>query len=293
MSSIASVGPESFDGAALAASANLQKVGTRPKLGRYLADSWQRRSFALTLSRFNLQASTAKSSLGVAWLVLVPALQISIYGIIFGVVLGSVRPANFLPYLITGIVLFQFVSGCFTDGAKAITANASLVRSLDFPRILLPLSSVVANVIKVGPLVVLMLLGVIGFGEVPNWGWFLLIPALLLMTLFAAGLSMIAARLTVHFQDLNQLLPFLVRVLFYTSGIFYTVDRLAGGLHWAQLLLHNNPFHIYLTLARGVLVSGYSASTTDWIVGIAWAFATLIIGTVFFWQAEERYGRNV
>ena len=293
MTAFEDVSPDAFDGAALAASADLEKVGTRPKIWRYLRDAWQRRSFALTLSRFNLQASTAKSSLGVAWLVLVPALQIGIYGIIFGVVLGSVRPANFLPYLITGIVLFQFISGCFTDGAKAITANASLVRSLDFPRILLPLSSVVANVIKVGPLLVLMLLGIIGFGEVPNWNWFLLIPALLLMTLFASGLSMIAARLTVHFQDLNQLLPFLVRVLFYTSGIFYTVDRLAGGFKWAQIILHNNPFHIYLTLARGVLVDGYSATSMDWIVGSAWALATLIIGTLFFWQAEERYGRNV
>ncbi|MEO0024163.1 MAG: hypothetical protein RL196_604, partial [Actinomycetota bacterium] len=99
-----------------AAQYRLQKIGERPRLREYIRESYKRRTFAFTLARFNLQASTAKSSLGVAWLVLVPALQIMVYGLIFGLVLGSTRPDNFLPYLVTGIVLFQFVSGSFADG---------------------------------------------------------------------------------------------------------------------------------------------------------------------------------
>lgn len=293
MSQNRSVSAANFDGAALAASAKLGKVGTRPKLGAYLKDSLQRRAFAWTLSRFTLEASTSRSSLGVAWLVLVPALQIGVYGLIFGVVLGAIRPANFLPYLIVGIVLFQFISGTFTDGAKSITNNASLVRSLDFPRILLPISSVVANLLKTLPLILLMMLGLIAFGEIPNWGWLMILPTFGLMILFAAGTSMVAARLTVHFQDLNQLLPFIVRVLFYSSGIFYTVDRLSFGNPVVGAILHNNPVHVYLVLARGSLVSGYSSTAVDWIVGAAWSIGALLLGTIFFWLAEERYGRNV
>jgi teichoic acid transport system permease protein len=73
--------------AELVAKNKLQKIGQRPRLSEYIRESWQRRTFAYTLARFNLQASTAKSSLGVAWLVLVPALQIMVYGLIFGLVL--------------------------------------------------------------------------------------------------------------------------------------------------------------------------------------------------------------
>jgi len=277
---------------ALAGAAKLTKVGTRPRLGHYLKDFLQRRAFAYTLARYSLQASTAKSSLGAAWHVVVPALQIGIYGVIFGVLLSAIRPPHFVPYLITGIVLFQFITGCFTDGAKSITSNAPLVRSLDFPRILLPVSAVVSNILRVVPLIALMLIGILAFGERPNLGWFLLIPDFLLMTLFATGASMIAARLTVHLEDLNQLLPFIVRVLFYTSGIFWNIDKIVH-IGWLKVILHNNPIHLYLMIARASVVDGYSATGTDWLVATVWAFAILVLGTVFFWLAEERYGRNV
>lgn len=278
--------------ASLANSAKLTRVGTRPRLGSYLRDFARRRAFAYTLARFSLQASTAKSSLGAAWHVVVPALQIGVYGVIFGVLLSAIRPPNFVPYLITGIVLFQFITGCFTDGAKSITTNASLVRSLDFPRILLPVSAVVSNILRVVPLIGLMLIGIVIAGETPNLNWFGILPDFILMTLFATGASMIAARLTVHLEDLNQLLPFIVRVLFYTSGIFWNIDNLVH-IGWLKEILHNNPIHLYLVIARASLVEGYSATGMDWLVATAWALGILVLGTVFFWLAEERYGRNV
>jgi len=285
-------GASGFDPLALASAAKLTKVGTRPKLWHYLADFAQRRAFAFTLARFSLQASTAKSSLGAAWHVVVPALQIGVYGAIFVILLADSRPANFVPYLITGIVLFQFISGCFTDGAKSITSNASLVRSLDFPRILLPFSAVVSNILRVVPLIGLMLIGLILFGQYPTVSWLLFIPNFLLMVLFASGASMIAARMTVHLEDLNQLLPFITRILFYTSGIFWNIDAMIH-IGWLKEVLHNNPIHLFLVIARSALVDGYTATAGDWIAATAWAFGTILFGVVFFWLAEEKYGRNV
>ena len=271
----------------------LQKIGERPHLAEYLRESFKRRTFAYTLARFNLQASTAKSSLGVAWLVLVPALQIMVYGLIFGFVLGSSRPANFLPYLITGIVLFQFVAGSFADGAKSITTNASLVRSLNFPRVLLPASAVISNMIRIVPLVALMLIALIVLGEPITWNWLLVIPDLVLMACFSAGLAMVAARLTVHFADLNQLVPFITRVAFYSSGIFFSVDKLTAGNAILQPIMESNPVHIFLQIARGSLVQGYSYDLNQWLFGSLWALASLSLGFVYFWRAEEKFGRNV
>ena len=276
-----------------AAKFKLQKIGERPRLREYIRESWQRRTFAFTLARFNLQASTAKSSLGVAWLVLVPAMQIMVYGLIFGLVLGNTRPDNFLPYLITGIVLFQFVSGSFADGAKSITANASLVRSLNFPRVLLPASAVVSNIFRIVPLVGLMLIALVVLREPITLNWFLIVPDLLLMACFSAGLAMVAARLTVHFADLNQLVPFITRVAFYSSGIFFSVDKLAAGHPILKPILEANPIHIFLQIARGALVEGYSYDLYQWGFGALWALASLTFGFVFFWRAEEKFGRNV
>ena len=278
---------------ALASSAKLKKVGKRQPIPSYIADTWQRRSFAAALARYQLEASTVKSSLGVAWLVLVPALQVAVYGLIFGVLLGSSRPANYLPYMITGIVLFQYLSGVFTDGAKSITGNYSLVRSLNFPRMLLPVSAVLSNLYRTIPLIGLMLITLAVLGEPIRFDWLLIVPVLALMTIFGAGLAMLSARLTVHLADLNQLLPFITRVAFYVSGVFASVEKIVSHYPSLAVFMNGNPIHAYLVIARGALVSGYSATGLDWIVAIIWATCTFAVGLVFFWLAEERYGRNV
>jgi teichoic acid transport system permease protein len=240
-----------------------------------------------------MQASTAKSSLGVAWLIVVPALQITVYGLIFGLVLGDSRPNHFLPYLITGIVLFQFIADSFSGGSKSIISNASLVRSLNFPRVLLPLSVVIAEIYMLLPLVVIMVVGIWAVGEPVSLAWFKLIPVLILMFFFGFGLSMLAARLTTTFADLNQLIPFITRVAFYSSGIFFSVDTISGVNPILGFLLEANPIHIFLKIARSILVTGYSATHVDWILAASWAVGTMLVGFIFFWRAEEKYGRIV
>ena len=66
---------------------------------------------------------------------------------------------------------------------------------------------------------------VLAFGTMPHWEWLLLIPLIALFTVFNTGLTLITARLTVHFRDLTQLLPFISRFFFYTSGIFFSVEQ--------------------------------------------------------------------
>lgn len=284
---------EAVSAAELAASANLERVGTRPPLKSYLVDVFDRRAFAATLAKYTMQASTAKSSLGVAWLIVVPALQITVYGLIFGLVLGDSRPNHFLPYLITGIVLFQFIADSFAGGSKSIISNASLVRSLNFPRVLLPLSVVIAEIYMLLPLVVIMVVGIWAVGEPVSLAWFKLIPVLILMFFFGFGLSMLAARLTTTFADLNQLIPFITRVAFYSSGIFFSVDTISGVNPILGFLLEANPIHIFLKIARSILVTGYSATHLDWILAASWAVGTMLVGFIFFWRAEEKYGRIV
>ena len=81
-----------------ATSKGLTQVGVRPKFGEYLKQVWQRRDFALVMSIYASESANARSRLGGWWLVLVPSLQAFTYGLIFGFILGSLRPANFIPF---------------------------------------------------------------------------------------------------------------------------------------------------------------------------------------------------
>lgn len=279
------------DAAALAQKSGLRKLGSRPRLLPYLREAWDRRAFAFVYARYALASANARNRLGAAWVLLVPGIQIGIYGLIFGFILGGSRPDNFIPYLVTGVALFRFITGSFLAGARSISSNAGMVRALRFPRVLLPFSLVINQVYSSLPLFGLMIVIVPFFGEFPRWSWLLMIPIIALAFLFSFGIAMIAARLTVKSSDITKVIPFITRIALYISGVFWSVDKLLGPLglvQWANL----NPIYVFLKLGRGAIVTGYSADASDWGIACAWTFVTLIFGFFVFFRAENRYGRR-
>ncbi len=278
-----------------AAGAGLHKVGGRPPFGAYLVDVWRRRAFIFNLAKFRIEAENGRNRLGLGWVVLKPLINAAVYGSIFGILLGSEnRPDQFILFLVIGVFLFEYFSSCFTSGAKSITKNANLVQSLSFPRMSLPLALVMQRLLQLVPMLVIMVALVMAFGTMPQWTWLLMIPLVVLFTIFNAGLTLITARLTVHFRDLTQLLPFVSRFFFYTSGTFFSVDKRFGDQPAVIAVADAQPIHEFMSLGRSILLNGpdYVIKTEYWAYTTAWAVATLVVGTVFFWAAEERYGRT-
>ena len=271
----------------------LTKVGARESLLSYVKHAWQRRDFAYVMALYTDQANSSRNRLGRWWLVLVPTLQAAVYGLIFGILLGGSRPENFIPFLITGVFLFSFLQGAYSSGANSVTSNIGLVRSLSFPRILLPINALIQQVFSLLPQVALLLITLLLFQQQVTWNWLYLIPILLLMVVFGFGLATISARLTVHVQDLNKLNPFLTRVMFYVSGIFFSIETVLKDYPVAMQIASWNPVYVYISLARGAMVEGYAMTAGMWIAAVAWAFGLFFVGTIFFWRAEERYGREI
>ena len=270
----------------------LKRVGARPALLEYLAEAWKRRDFALTMARFNSEAANAKNRLGRWWTVLLPTFQALVYGLIFGVLMGSSRPDNYIPFLFTGVFLFSFMSGAFGAGAGSVTGNLGLVRSLSFPRMLLPVQATIQQIFNLLPQLALLLITWIAFAQPITWKWLLLIPITFLMIMFSTGLALVSARLTVHIQDLAKLIPFVIRIVFYTSGIFFNMEHVLKNYPIALEIEKYNPVYVFVSLARGVGVAGHEATAFMWWAAIGWAVLTLALGIVFFWKAEERYGRE-
>jgi teichoic acid transport system permease protein len=96
----------------------------------------------------------------------------------------------------------------------------------------------------------------------------------------------------VHIQDLAKLIPFVVRISFYVSGIFFSMETVLRDYPLAFQISQYNPVYIFVSLARGAGVAGYEATPFMWLAAVTWAVATLLLGVVFFWKAEERYGRE-
>lgn len=269
----------------------LIEIGRRPPFGAYLAEAWRRRSFATTLAAHRLISGLLVNRLGVLWLVLRPIFTAIIYGTIFGVVLSSAaRPDDWVPYLITGVFIFTFFTGCLGTGSRAITGNAKLVQSLGFPRILLPVSVVIEQALSMIPIVVLLAVLLVIFGIPIAWSWLLLIPILALMAVFNLGVVLVVARMSVWTRDVQQFIPTLNRLLFYASSVFFQVDEVFADQPVLLTIAHLVPTYDFIALARGVLLTAHPAPTLAVIAAPVWAIVMICVGVVYFWRAEARYG---
>lgn len=278
--------------AELAEQNGLHRVGARPPFLSYLKQTWARREFILAMAQFRLRASLERNRLGIVWLLIKPVLDAVIYGLIFGVLQGARRGPDFVVHVTIGVFLFQFFARSLSDGSKSITGNQSLVQSLAFPRLTLPIAEVIEQFLSLLPSLALLAIFLPIMGHWPTWDWLLIIPLLALFTLFNAGVAMIAARLTVHIRDLTQLLPFLSRILFYTSGVLFNVSVIFESYPWVIRVYDFHPLYQMLQMARAALMGSQEYDHTYWWYFTAWAIITFVVGLLFFWAAEERYGRE-
>ncbi len=278
--------------AELAHEYGLERVDTPPGLVRYLRQLWERRAFVIELATARAYERNQNNVLGQLWAALNPLLLAGSYFLIFGLLLDTSRGVdNYPAFLSVGIFIFSFIAASATTGAKSITSNLSLVRSVRFPRAALPVSVALAEFLLLLPAIGVLLVLLPIVGEPPRWEWLLLPGAMALLFGFCAGLSMICARLVLDVRDATNLIPVAVRLLRYVSGVFFSIAAYAG--HGAlSLVMQYQPVALFLQLVRSCLLSEVPQDPLLWLWGAIWAVGFLVVGAVVFWRAEGRYGRD-
>jgi teichoic acid transport system permease protein len=248
--------------AALAAQYGLKPSAQRAPIGKYLRELAHRWSFIMGFATARNIAMYTEAKLGQLWQVLAPLLNAGVYFLIFGVIITGVSRGvqPYLPFLVTGVFVFSFTQRTFISTSKVITDSLPLIRALQFPRASLPLAYLMIELqqmlLSMAVLVVIIL---VVPGNPLTWYWLLAIPALLLLTMFNAGIGLFAARIGARVNDFAQLLPFLMRTWLYLSGVLYSIQQLVAehSQHygWATTLLQVNPAAVYITLIRNALLN--------------------------------------
>jgi teichoic acid transport system permease protein len=290
---------EGLTAAQLAAKYGLAVSGARPSLPGYVRQLWGRRHFVLAFSQAKLTAQYSQAKLGQLWQVATPLLNAGVYYFIFGVILHASRGLSqdvYIPFLVTGVFVFTFTQSSVMSGVRAISGNLGLVRALHFPRASLPISFSLQQLQQLLFSMIVMFVVAIGFGSYPSPAWLLIVPVLLLQFLFNTGLALIVARMGAKTPDLAQLMPFILRTWMYASGVMFSINKMMEGRsELAVRLLQVNPAAVYMDLMRYALIDGYGASNLPphvWAIALFWAVAVFAGGFVYFWKAEERYGRG-
>ena len=313
--------------AELAALHGLRPASERPGLVSYLGVVWQRRHFIFAYATARNVSMYTEARLGQLWQVLTPLLNSAVYYLIFGIIFQANRGVtHYIAYLVIGVFIFSFTERSIVVGSNVMRANIALIRALHFPRACLPLAYVLVEFQQLLLSMIVMFTIVLAEGEPLTQFWFLLVPALLLQSMFNMGAALIMARVGAGAQDFSQLVPFLLRVWRYFCGVMYSIDTLSVKLPlWAKQVLELNPAAVYISLTRyaimasqrayapgakpynAALCAAFDAKKTPalqaychpdvlnsqlWLAGVGWAVVTLVAGVIFFWQAETRYGRG-
>jgi teichoic acid transport system permease protein len=268
----------------------LYDVGAPLSVRDYLRALWWRRDFILLVPLGRLRAQTHSTVLGGVWHLLNPLLFAAVYYFVFGIIFrGRDDIPNYAAFLVAGLFTFFFTQRVASTGARAITGNSSLMGQVNFPRAALPLSATIAETISHIWSLLALLLVVLLTGESFAATWLLIVPILLLQCMFNLGLAMVIARLTFHFRDIQQFLPYLLRMWLYLSGIFYTlefVEQRLSDMRWLVTLFELNPVYAYSALIRAALLSDYDVGGFEIAVAAVWAIG-LVIGGFFFFRARE------
>ena len=276
----------------MAADVTLHRLGGKPRLGEYLDAIWARRQFALAIAVGEVRTQHVNTVLGNLWHVMNPLLQMGIYYLIFGVIIGTDRGVdNFMAFLAVGVFMFHYTQRSVTAGSKSVLRNQGLIRSIQFPRAVLPLSTVLAHTLGFLPAAVVMVIISTVTGERPDATWLLLVPLFAIQTVFNIGVAFVTARLTDRLPDMQNILPFVFRIFFYLSGVIFSATRYLDHnpdlLVWFDL----NPIYAMITAGRGLVMEN-QVDPLLWLSASCWALAVVVVGFLVFRAGEHEYGRG-
>jgi teichoic acid transport system permease protein len=257
-----------------------------PPLGAYLREAWRRRAFSFELSRTKLRAQHYNTVFGQLWLVLNPLLLATVYFVLVDIIRGGSSQPGFFAHLVAGIFAYHLVSDAVRQGTKSVVTGGRLILNSAFPRVLLPMGSVISAVKRFLPCVLLYIPVHIASGLPvgPELLWVL--PLLGLLIVMSTGLAMIVGALQVYFRDLKDFMPYLLRMWLFASPVLYFADDMPEKY---QFLLYVNPLGELLAAWSDVINQGGSPTAEQLAVSAAWAFGLLIAGFLFFVSREREF----
>lgn len=237
----------------------LLENGTRPPgIIARAVDIWNYRELLGNLVRRELKVKYKNSVLGFVWTLLNPLLYLVIFTIVFSVILKSGTPRYGL-LLLSGLLAYNLFSVGLTAATTSITANGPLVQKVWFPREILPLAAIGANLITFFFQMTILIVGLALFEQAPQWSMlWLLPPALLLTLMIGAGLGLMLSALNVYFRDVQHFLELGLLTWFWLTPVVYPFEQVAAKLNarigpGGERLAMLNPMIPIITVFQRVL----------------------------------------
>ena len=247
-------------------------------------DLWAHRELLYFLIWRDLKVRYKQTALGVAWVVLQPLLMTVVFTVFLGRIVKI--PTNNIPYSVfaySGLILWIFFSGAISVTGNCLVTNAQLITKIYFPRLIIPLATILARLVDLAVAFVILLLLVMYYRITLTLDLLLTIPLILLLTLFALGFGLWTSAVNVKYRDVGLALPVLIQLWMFASPVVYPLSQVPEKWRFIYSL---NPLAGMFETFRVLLFGG----RIDWpslMVATAITFVLLIYGAYMF-QAREK-----
>jgi lipopolysaccharide transport system permease protein len=227
-----------------------------------------------------------QTALGFLWAILQPLLMMVIFTFFFGRALNV--PSQNLPYpvfVFSGLLLWNTFSTGLTNSANSMVNNASIIKKIYFPRLVIPVSSILVAFFDFLMAFILFVPILIFYQQTISaaaiWSW----PVAVIVTLIATlGPGTLLAALNVKYRDFRYVIPFLVQVLFFLTPVIYPVSMLKYPL--LQYIIVLSPMYAAIELFRYPL-TGAELHSTFIILSLASTSIMLFVGLIYFKRTED------
>jgi lipopolysaccharide transport system permease protein len=252
-----------------------------------IGELWASRELLLFFVWRDIKLRYTQTVMGVSWAVVQPLLTMLVFSLFFGRLVGV--PSDGVPYALfslAALVPWTFFSTGLARCANSLVNQQSLLTKIYFPRLALPIASVLAGVVDVGLALVVLLGMLILYGVTPTLTALWVVPLLLLCLVAALGVGLWLAALNVRYRDVQQALPFVIQIWLFASPVAYSSSRLEEP--W-RTLYGINPMVGVIEGFRWALLGTQQLHAGVLGVSTAVAVASLIGGAYFFRRMESAF----
>ena len=258
-----------------------------------LREVWKYRDLLRLFVRRDFVAQYKQTVLGPLWNLVQPILTTLMFLLVFGKIANiptdGIQPVLFY---MSGITIWNYFSVCLMNTSNTFVSNAAIFGKVYFPRLVIPLSIVVSNlvrfIIQFGLLVAAMIY--YNFNGYPmhlSWHILLILPTLLLMAGFGLGLGIIISSLTTKYRDFTVLMTFAIQLWMYATPIAYPLSFLNHTKYKPIIML--NPLTSITELFRYSIFGKATVSAGDVCYSTAFVVICLIVGSVIFTRVEKTF----
>ena len=259
-------------------------------ISRFIADNKKYYNYTVYAAKSDLKAEVADSYLSWIWWILEPLCFMLIYTFIFGVVFNA-REDYFPIFVYTGLTAWNFFSKCVKTSIRAVKRNKGIISKIYIPKFILAETTMLVNGFKMMISFVIIVVMMLVFRVPVTLNILMVLPMMILLILITFGCMCVAMHFGVYVTDLSNVIDILLRLMFYMTGIFYSIEKRIGKKYpeIAHVMGEANPLAFIVTGLRKSMLYSDRPSLHLTVIWLVLSFVICAWGVWLIYKNENNY----